>query len=186
MKLFITDEHDDLEEFPARTIGGPSGDYFLTCDVTAILLAEYRVISIACGDAGPGTVMISGKGSPPSNVKWDGSISANDDHIFDGAIYRLGSTKTLSVVPIWTRVVNSQKRVSVRIDVPASTSAYVSIQFRVKRLEEIPEPPRTVHPDQGHLLNQERAENINRRLAELGIPGYAEEGTGDTTTKEGN
>ncbi len=156
-----TDER--YTELAPRIIGGPSGDYFLTADIPTGRWVEFRVLSIAEGDAQPGAILISHK-SKPGVLLWDGTITLNDASLVDGLVYRLGQTSSAPLVPTWIRVLNSQYRVFLRIDVPNTTSAYVTIQFRHRVLDRVPGPSHEVHPDYMQNMNEARADAVRQRL----------------------
>ncbi len=162
----------EYNEFAPRTIGGPSGDYSMLADVVSSEWVEFRILSIAEGDAGPGTIIVTGKGVPKA-LMWDGSVTLNDNSSAEGTIFRIGSTISVPITPTWVRVVHSQKRVFMRLDIPANTSCYVTFQFRSKILTRIPGPAMTVHPAQEHMVHQARSRRIEEAV--LGREGEIKE-----------
>jgi hypothetical protein len=181
------------EEFPPVTIGGPTGNYFITSPIVSCRWAEFCVDLIVNGDGGTGAVVISGSvggGFPPAALDYTG-IATNkfsDDAIFKGWPIRVPATSTTMINSSWERITNSQKRIHVRIDAAASTSLYLTLRFRVKVLERLPGPSHEVHPDYWENMNKAREHMTTQRLKDMGIPGFAaeeEEGqlTKVTTTK---
>lgn len=173
--------HDpSYEEFPPITIGGPTGDYFITAPVVSCRWAEFAVDLVVNGDGGTGAVVISGSvggGNPPKALDYTGSaaIKFSDDAYLKGWPIRIPATTTQLVNSSWERITNSQKRVYLRIDAAASTSIYITLRFRVKVLSHIPGPSHEIHPDYEDVLNAARSETTRQRLRDMGIPGYAEE-----------
>lgn len=162
------------DPYPPLVIGGPTGDYFVVADVPDCRWAEYRVLLATNGDvAGAAALVVSDK--KPIALKYDGSQTLNNDAHLYGQAIRLGPTITQPLIEDWIRITNSEKKVFVRIDAQATCSAYVTLQFRIKRLEVVPGPSHEVHPDHMQNLNQARAKTTTERLKALGIPGYAEE-----------
>jgi hypothetical protein len=167
---------DGYNYFPPITIGGPTGDYFVTCPVTSCQWAEFAVDTIVNGDGGTGAIVISSDRVPVAlDYTGSSSIKFSDDVQYKGWPVRIPSTTTQYINSDYERIINSQKRVFLRIDAAASTSMYVTLRFRVKQLAITPGPAPTVHPDHMHKLNQARAETTKQRLQEMGVPGYAEE-----------
>src|SRR5260221_11818057 len=115
----------EYNEFAPRTIGGPSRDYSMVADVVSSEWVEFRILSIAEGDAGPGTIIVTGKGVPKA-LMWDGSVTLNDNSSAEGTIFRIGSTISVPITPTWARVVHSQKRVFMRLDLPPNTPCYAT------------------------------------------------------------
>ncbi len=162
---------ENYNEFPAITIGGPTGDYTLDVPVQSCRWAEYQVASIAAQVAAQ--VVVSGD-SKPAALAYDGSKTLSNDTSFVGQAYTLSANQP-SITPNdgWTRITHSQKRVFVRIDgVGAGNSCYVSIRFRARLHKVIPGPAEATHPDLGHQMNIQRAERIKDRVAKTraGIP----------------
>ena len=175
---------DGYEYFPPVTIGGPTGDYFIICPVTSCQWAEFAVDTIVNGDGGTGAIVISGN-SVPKALDYTG-LTANTftNQVFlKGWPVRIPATTTQFINSDYERITNSEKKVFARIDAAATTSMYITLRFRIKVLTIIPGPSHEVHPDHMHTLNQARAETTVQRLKELGVPGYAEEGTGVNTNK---
>lgn len=164
----------DYNQFPAITIGGPAGDYFIDCPVPSARWAEYQVASIAAQVAAQ--IVVSGA-SKPSSLVYDGSKTLSGDTnsgasaAFVGQAYTVSANQP-SITPSdgWERITHSQRRVFVRIDVANGNSCYVTIRFRTKLLTIIPGPTPTTHPDLGHQMNIQRSKNIKDRLAKAGIP----------------
>jgi hypothetical protein len=160
----------DYEEFPSRTLGGGSGSYELLCDVTSCHHAEFIIVSVTTGDAvGITKVFVSGNGPQPANAKLDyaGTTGAalNKDNAAKGMAFSLlASTCIFAPMQFWERITDSQKKVYVRIDTPASNSVYASIRFRIARLKVIPGPSTTVHPDNMQAMSQARADAVRQRL----------------------
>ena len=167
-------------ELPALTIGGPTGDYFIQCPIISCQWAEYAIDSIVNGDGGTGAVVVSTENSKPSALDYTG-IAANkfsDDAVYKGVPYRVPATTTQPINSAWERIVNSQKRVYVRIDAAASTSLYVTLRFRIKDLATIPAPSTAGHHDAMELVNRDRESRIKERLGQMQIPPYADELSG--------
>ncbi len=169
-------EDPDYNVFPSMTIGGPTGDYFLECPVTSGRWVEYKVVQVVNGSGDIASIVISGD-SVPVALAYDGSRLLSNDVSIRGQAYRVPINSTLvGQCHNWDRVTHSQKRVYIRIDGPgAAASAFVTIKFRVKLLTIIPGPTETTHPDLGHQLNIQRAENIRAHLdkngtGQAGIP----------------
>jgi len=173
------------EEKPALTIGGPSGDYFVTCPTTSCKWAEYAIDSVVNGDGGTGAVVVSGN-SKPSALDYTGLAqnTFSDDALIKGVPIRVPATVTQVINSSWERITNSQKRVFVRIDAAASTSMFVTIRFRIKVLDIIPGPTQTGHADAMQEMNEARAEMTMKRLQTMGIPGYAQNDSKSMPAKE--
>lgn len=172
----------NYDEFPCITIGGPTGDYFAECPVPSAEFAEYAVDSVVNGDVGTSAIVISGNAIPTA-LSYAG-LAANtftDNAVLHSWPIRIPLTTTLHVNSSWDRVINSQRRVYVRIDAGASNSVYVTLRFRIKRLKNIPAPAHTVHPDHMQQINQARAETTNQRIEEMGLPDYAHQSDQDIT-----
>ena len=172
---------DGYKYFPPITIGGPTGDYFVTCPVTSCEWAEFAVDTVVNGDGGTGAIVISGN-SVPVALDYSGSsvIKFIDQVQLKAWPVRIPSTTTQFINSDYERITNSMKRVFVRIDAAASTSMYITLRFRIKMLDIVPGPASTVHPDHAHKMNEMRAENTKKRLGELGIPTYAQEGDSES------
>ena len=168
-------EEDGYTYFPPITIGGPTGDYFVDAPVQSARWAEYSVLSVCNGTGGVASIAVSS--SKPVKIPFDGSVTASNDVQIQGQVYRVGIDTTIPIVTEFARMPqNAQKRLFIRIDTAALTSAYVTLRFREKNLTMVPGPSHEVHPDHEVKLNQARAEKIRERLNELGIPEYAQEG----------
>jgi hypothetical protein len=153
--------HDNFNEFPPRFFGGPSGDYFIIADMISAEWLEYRIVSIALGDAGPGTLIITASDIEfPETYPWDGTVTFTDTATPNGIIYRMSATTSPPIVPTWVRIVGPQRRLLARIDVPANTSMFVTVQFRAKVLKTIPSPFVTVHPEHQEQYHLERAQRV--------------------------
>jgi hypothetical protein len=163
-------------ELPALTIGGGTGDYFVQCPITSCQWAEYAIDSIVNGDGGTGSIVVSGIKAPAA-LDYTG-LAANkmsDDAVFKGVPFRLPATTTQPINSGWERIVNSQKRVFVRIDAAASTSMFLTIRFRIRDLAIVPSPSAAGHHDAMELVNQDRELRIKERLGQMGIPAAAQE-----------
>lgn len=159
--------------FPPRIIGGPSGDYFLPVDCPSNAYAEYCVVSIANGDTGPTDVIISGGFKPQSGLKWDGTAiygqeNTNPQASVDGQIYRVVATTSVTPAEQWIRIPNSQDRIFIRIDAPINTSCYVSIRNRVRYLNRVPAPFKTVEPGHEEAYHNERELRIMEAFGKQG------------------
>lgn len=173
-------------EFDPIIIGGPTGDYSVIAPMMSSRWVEFTVISVATGDVNGATGIVVSGNSKPVQPNWVGAAGTalDTDHVMHGMVFRLAQTVTVTPAPLqWIRVTNSEKKVFIRIDTQNSDSAYVTLQFRARLITVVPGPSHEVHPDHMHTLNQARSEKTVERLREMGIPGYAEEGTGVTTTK---
>jgi hypothetical protein len=167
---------DDFNYFPPITVGGPTGDYYITTPVTSSRWTEYAIISVANGDGGIASIFLTGD-DKPSQLVYDGSKILSADAFVPGVAIRVASTTTTSFdSDAWFRVTHSQKRVFIRIDAGASSSCYVTLRFRDKLVTVVPGPSVTVHPDHQQQLNIARSEKTKERLSKLGIPAYAQEG----------
>ena len=175
---------DGYTYFPPVTIGGLTGDYFVQCPITSCEWAEFAVDTVTNGDGGTGAIVISST-LPPVALDYTGISTSklNDQAVYHGWPVRIPATTTQYINSDYERIMHSQKRVFVRIDAAASTSMYVTLRFRVKRLQIVPGPSPTVHPDHMHNINQARHEATTERLKAAGVPGYADETSGVTTTK---
>lgn len=158
----------EYNQFPARTIGGPAGDYIIRCPVQSNRWAEYQIVAIAAQVAAQ--VVVSGD-SKPVALLYDGSKKLSDDSFFVGTAYTLSANQP-SITPSvgWERITDSQGQVFVRLDAAGGNSVYVTVRFRTKILTVIPGPAETIHPDLGHQMNIKRSQNIKDRLAKAGIP----------------
>lgn len=158
-------------EFPAITIGGATGDYFAICPVTSCKWAEYAVDSVVNGDGATGAVVISTH-NPPKALDYTGLATSelnNDNQAYQWPI-RIPATTTQIINSTWDRIVNSEKRVYVRIDCGAGNSCYVTLRFRIREIDVIPGPSVEVHPDHEHQMNIARSDKTIERLAKMGIP----------------
>lgn len=165
---------DDFNVFPSITIGGPTGDYVITCPVTSCKWAEFGIITVANGDGGPASIFVTG-GSKPIQLAYDGTKtlgqSGTGDASISGVAVRIAATTTQPFdAECWNRIANSEKKVYIRIDAGNNSSCYVSLRFRVKPITVIPGPAVTVHPDHQQQLNIARAEKTHERLKKMGIP----------------
>lgn len=153
-------------------IGGPTGDYKVLADIPSSRWVEYRILSISNGN-GQANIVISGR-SVPKALDYSGNITYNDDSHGYGEAYIVGANLTAYPQTDWRRVTSSEKRVYMRIDTTGG-ACILTLQFRPCILEVVPGPFVTVHPDHAHQMNIAREQNVNARLAQLGIPGYAQE-----------
>lgn len=159
----------EYNQFPAITIGGPTGDYELPAPVMSCRWMEYQVVSIAAQVAAQ--IFITGD-TKAATLVYDGSKVLSKDTSIVGTAYTVSSNQP-SITPSdgWERITNSQNKVFARIDgVGAGASCYITIRFRAKLLTVIPGPAETTHPDLGHQMNIQRSKNIKDRLAKAGIP----------------
>jgi len=154
-------------EFPPIVIGGPGGDYQVACPVLSCKYAEYRVLTVTCGDGGAANIVITGDDKPIA-LPYDASKTLNDDTFIRGQAYRISKSNTTVIFSPWARITHSQKRIFARID--TFDSCYITLQFRVRLLDVIPAPSETIHPDLGHQMNIDRSERIELKLARAGIP----------------
>lgn len=162
--MCISNDEQLYQEAPAVTIGGPSGDYELIAPVTSCRWAEYAVVSVANGDGGSGSVVVSGD-SAPKALAYDGTVTLNKDNFVRGRAYRVAATTSTPGDPdSYERITHSQKKVFVRIDAANNTSIYVTLKFRMRILDRVPGPSTTVHPDHAHQLNIARADATRQRL----------------------
>jgi len=160
-------EHCSLYNyFPPVTIGGTSGDYMIQAPVDSNRWAEYQVVEIANG-AQAATVCVSGDSKPIAPV-FDGSKTVNGDERINGHVFNIPASVTQQCdTQQWDRITHTQHRVFARIDNAANKSTYVTIRFRVRLLTIIPSPAKETHPDLGHQLNIERANNIQDHINKL-------------------
>lgn len=174
------------QEFPPQTVGGIKGDYFVICPIPDCRWAEYRLIVASTSDAaGQYSAVVSGSRLIADNVfPYTNAQSYNNDSAVDAIPMRFNNSSTQIFFGDWVRITNSEKKVFVHIySLPGAGVMYVTIQMRARRLTIIPGPSHEVHPDHMHKLNQARSEKTVDRLREMGVPGYAEEGTGVNTNK---
>ncbi len=177
-------DRDLYQEFDPIMIGGPTGDYSVIAPMVSSRWVEFNIISIATGDVSGATGFVISGNSVPKQPNWVGAAGTalDTDHVVHGIVFRLAQTQTITPAPIaWIRVTNSEKKVFIRIDTQNSDSAYVTLQFRARLIDTIPGPSHVVHPDHMANMNKLRSETTKQRLADLGIPGYAQ----DDDPKEG-
>lgn len=171
-------DEDKYQEFDPIIIGGATGDYSVIAPMVSSRWVEFNIISVATGDATGITGFVISGNSKPVQPNWVGAAGTalDSDHVMHGVVVRLNASSTATPAPIaWIRVTNSEKKVFIRIDGPNSDSAYVTIQFRARKLDMIPGPSHTVHPDHMHNMNEFRAEKTKQRLKDMGVPGYAQD-----------
>lgn len=157
---------DDYTEFPARIIGGPTGNYFIECDVKSSQWAEYLVVAVANGPGGAAAVQVNGGSKVYATLlDYAGNTKLSGDNIGIGNAFNLGASSTL-VAPMqqWERITDSSKRVYVRVDTVGGNAAFVTVRFRIKKLTNIPALPHSVHPDHMQQLNIARADATRQRL----------------------
>src|SRR6266567_4646483 len=158
----MCDHTEEYNEFPPRTIGGPTGDYEIMADVTSASWLEYSIISTAGGDAGPYTVVVSGTQKPfllsftGAQTFGSAAVSSIGNPIIDGTVLHSSGISSVPLTGRWLRVANQQRKVFARIDTPANSSAFVTIQFRARILQKIPKPFVTVQPHEEQQMNAER------------------------------
>jgi len=168
----------EYQEFLPRTIGGPSGNYELMAEVTSAEFVEFCVLSVAGGDAGPYTIIISGNLQPSTLLLTGASAfgttsqGVNSQSVIDGIVLHSPGISSVPFANRWIRVVNQQRKVFARIDTPANTSAFVTIQFRDCILKRVPKPFVTVHPSDEAQYGHMRARRIE--AAVLGKEGELE------------
>ncbi len=161
---------ENYNYFPAITIGGPTGDYFLDTPVASNRWTEYQIVQIANG-AQAAKVFVTGDNDKPPQLLYDGSNTLSNDASVRGLAFQIpASTTIVGDSNQWDRITHSQDRVFVRIDAAADKSTYVTIRFRVRILTIIPGPAESVHPDLAHQLNIQRSERIKERVSRAGIP----------------
>jgi len=163
------------QELPPITIGGEPGSYEVPCPIASCRWAEFAIDSVVNGDAGTAALFVTGNSAPGFEMNYAGVNSLSNDEYVYGTPIRVPATTTLPINGDYQRITNSERKVFVRIDGTAGGSTYVTLRFRARILERIPGPSKEVHPDHAHELNKLRADNVNQRLAELGIPKYANE-----------
>jgi hypothetical protein len=162
------DEHE-YNYFPPITIGGPTGSYFATCDVTSGRYAEFAIDSVVNGDGGTSSVKVGSSYPLTTDADYSGSasITLTGNSVDKATYFRIPATTTYIVNGSYTRIVNSQKQVFVRVNAGASNSCYVTIRFRERLLTSIPGDPVIVHSDDHdmhNLYNKAREENIRNTL----------------------
>lgn len=161
----------DFNEYPPRTIGGPSGNYILTADVVSAEWIEYRVLRAVMGDTGPGSALVTGDDvqlTALNTLPYNGTVTLSDNTFSRGLPFHLLATTTDNQPTPWIRVTNPQKRVCARIDTPANISLYLTIQFRDKILTKVPQPFKTVHPNDEKEYHNEREKRINKAFGREG------------------
>ena len=175
---------DQYQEFDPIIIGGPTGDYSVIAPMASSRWVEFNIVSLATGDVTGATGFVISGNSVPKQPNWVGAAGTalDSDHVVHGIVFRLAQSQTSTPAPFaWIRVTNSEKKVFIRIDTQNSDSAYITLQFRARLLDNIPGPSHTVHPDHMRNMNQLRHDTTTQRLGELGIPDYAQ----DDSAKEG-
>lgn len=152
------------------TFGGPSGDYEIIAAMQSARWIEYRLVSIANSTFGDTHVVVSTK-LPPKAVPFDNTVTLNTDNFLHARVFYLQAGSMESGQDgIWERITNSMHKVFARIDAGGNGATYISVQFRARILTTIPGPFPSTHPDLGHQMNIERADRIEHRLKQLGIP----------------
>src|SRR5258708_19406252 len=109
-------------EFPSRIIGGPSGTYFIDCDVSSCQWAEFLVTNISNG-AGVANIIVSGNGQNAAKASLDYSggttlsqLTTNPSTYLPGIAFNaVANTSVFSPMFFCETVQNSPKRVFVRI-----------------------------------------------------------------------
>lgn len=179
------DDDGKYQEFDPIVIGGTTGDYSVTAPMASSRWVEYNLINFATGDVVGATGFVVSGNSKPAQPNWVGTAGTamDSDHVMHGVVVRMAASSSFSPFVEWIRVTNSEKKVFIRIDTQASDSAYVTLQFRARYIETVPGPAPTGHPDHPDEINKMRSETAKQRLSDLGIPGYAQEGTGVQTNK---
>jgi hypothetical protein len=162
----------DIEyiEFPARIVGGATGDYFIDCDVKSCRWAEYIVTGISNGAASASTIVVSGNIKPgdlnyvgAAGTALNGTSDGAGNYVLGNSFTVLASTSIPAPMVLWERIQHSAKRVFIRINAGSNNSCYVNIRFRIAVLKRIPGPAHTVHPEHGQKLNDARAEAVKQR-----------------------
>lgn len=152
------------------TIGGPSGDYDLTAPMESAKWIEYRLIGVANSNFGDSRIQISGRGKP-TTLAFDNTVTINRNDFLHGRVLYLPMSSTLNgQSDVWERVISSQKKLFIRIDANGNGATFVTIQFRARIIDVIPGPFPSVHPDLGQQMNIGRADRIEKRLKQLGMP----------------
>jgi hypothetical protein len=162
-------EKESYLEFPVRTVGGPSGDYAMIADVVSCDWVEFRVVAFSALNAGPFIATITGTEIETQEaLVTDGSVTytvdGTSDKSFYGTVLCVASKSTIVNATDWHRVVGPQRRVVMRLDGPANSSGYVSLQFRARILTRIPAPARTVHPSEQQQSHYERERRIQNAV----------------------
>lgn len=162
---------DQYNIFPSVVIGGTTGDYEIECPVQSCKWAEYRILHIANATTADAQVVVSGD-TPPIALPYTGTLKTLTDNTFiRGEAYYCIYEQTTRGAQQWQRITHSQRRVFVRIDNGGVSATYVTLQFRVRVLTNIPGPIEAVpHPDLGQQINIAREKRINDRLVKAGIP----------------
>lgn len=155
-----------------RTIGGPTGDYFFDPDMDSGDWLEYRVLSIANGATGPTYVQFSGQ-NPPTTLAFDGTKTINNANAYATLTYTVGANNSPIPPSPWIRIVNQIGIAYIRIDTPVNNACYVSVQARSRILRKIPEPFRTVSPENEQLVHAVRETRIQQAV--LGQAGEEKE-----------
>jgi len=163
---------DQYNIFPSMIFGGGVGDYEIECPVRSCKWAEYRILQISNSSGGSAQVTVSGDSPPVQTLSYTGTLKTlNDDVFLRGEAYNvpLSDTKVGSLV--WQRITHSQRRVFARIDSTGNGATFITVQFRVRVLTNIPGPIEAVpHADLGQQVNIAREKRINDRLVKAGIP----------------
>lgn len=146
-----------------RTLGGPTGDYFFDPDMDSADWLEYRILSIANGATGPTYVQFSGQ-NPPTPLAFDGTKTINNINAYSTITYTVGANNSPIPPSPWIRIVNQIGIVFIRIDTPANNACYVSVQSRSRILRKIPEPFRTVKPEDEKLVHAMREARIQQAV----------------------
>lgn len=151
-----------------HALGGPTGDYIFDPEITSDDWVEYRILNIANGAVGPTYVQISSV-SPPTPLAWDGTKTINNTNAYPNLVYSLSANPPPIPPSPWIRIINQPGILYIRIDTPANNAAYVSVQSRSRILKKIPEPFRTVSPENERLVHAVREARIQQSV--LGIAG---------------
>ncbi|MDE2590841.1 MAG: hypothetical protein KGL95_14395 [Patescibacteria group bacterium] len=151
-----------------HAIGGPTGDYTFSPEMSSDDWAEFRVINIANGTVGPTYVQISAV-SPPTPLAWDGTKTVNNQFAYPNLVYVLGANGIPIPPSPWIRIIDQPGILYVRIDTPLNNACYVSLQCRSRILKKIPQPFVTVRPEDEQLVHAMREAKIQQAV--LGIPG---------------
>lgn len=152
------------------TFGGATGDYALTAPMDSCKWMEYRLLSIASSSLGDSQILLSTKNAP-KQLSYDNTTTfTTDQYVHGRAIYVPKANSFQGQDETWERITNSQHKLFARIDAASNGACYISIQFRARILDTIPGPFPSVHPDLGQQMNIERAERVEKRLKQLGMP----------------
>jgi len=148
--------------------GGPAGLYVIESPFSGDEY-EYNVLTVTTGHvAGPYYAFVSAMQPPPA-LAYDGSVAFGSQAsapltFLPAQAYAAAADTTIPGSDNWVRVPNGNKYVYIRAVTPASSSAFVSIQFRFLPVRVIPGRSVTVPDVAEQQYNEARADKVIERL----------------------